>query len=136
MKKRKELGVLKRFTTYTQHRILKDYWQNHIPFTVSSLMERRILHFPALGRLTLRLMECRGQIMEQCKWNGEPLYIATTETKEEWADIWRYKRQYSETCCAQYKIVLGMNRFERQKYYEELDETLMESQRQIAFSES
>ncbi len=32
---------MKHFTTFTQHRILKDYWQNHIPFTVFSLMERR-----------------------------------------------------------------------------------------------
>lgn len=127
---------MKHFTTFTQHRILKDYWQNHIPFTASSLIERGIFHFPALGRLTLRLMECWGQIIEQCKWNGEPLYVATTESKKEWADIWRCKRQYSEICCGPYKKVLGMNRYERQNFYEELDETLMELQRQAAVSES
>lgn len=127
---------MKHFTTFTQHRILKDYWQNHIPFTAASLIERGILHSHALGRLTLRLMECRGQIIEQSKWNGEPLYIATTETKDEWADIWRCKRQYPVTCCAQYKIVLGMNRYERKKFYEELDETLIELQRQAAVFKS
>ena len=84
---------MKHFLTFTQRKILKDYWREQTPFTLGDLIEKKILHFPALGRLTLRLMESKGQLLAYDSWGGEPLYIGTTDSADEWVKIWR---EYSD----------------------------------------
>ena len=121
---------MKFHTTITQKRILQNYWQNHAPFSISSLTEKKILHFPFFGRITLRLMESRGQIIEHHKRDGEILYIATTESQNEWADIRGSKLptvwSFPNSCFS-----LGrMNRYERENLFEYLEELIWEYEHQ------
>lgn len=107
---------MKRLATFTQHKILSHYWTERTPFTVNDLVRKGILHFPALGRLALRLMESRGQVLANGKRNGELLYIATTESKNEWADIWRDGSNPVN--------MSGMNRYENQELIDDLNKLI------------
>lgn len=107
-------------------KILKYYWVKHTPFSVSNLIDNKILHFPCLGRLTLRLMESHSQIIEHHKQNGEVFYVATTESKMEWSSILKRKRVYSLLYYGPTQTYLSMNRYEKQKLYEELERMVME----------
>lgn len=115
---------MKRLATFTQHKILSHYWTERTPFTVNDLVRKGILHFPALGRLTLRLMESRGQVMLHGKLNGEILYIATTESKDEWAAIW-INIINSMPISPFFGIPLhGRNRYEKQALIAELEDII------------
>ncbi len=117
---------MKRFLTFTQRKIIKFYWAEQTPFTVSDLIKKDILYFPALGRLTLRLMESRGQVLACDNWNGEPLYIATTDSAYEWAKIWREDSDPAakDTCFG--GSLRGMNKYEKEKMITKLDEIILE----------
>lgn len=115
---------MKFHTTITQKRILKNYWQNHAPFTISSLIKKGILHFASLGRITLQLMESRGQVVEYCKCNGEVFYIASTESKMEWSSIWKRKKVFSLLYYDPSQTYLSMNKYEKQKLCEELEKMI------------
>jgi hypothetical protein len=117
---------MKRLATYTQHKILSHYWTERTPFTVNDLVRKGVLHFSALGRLTLRLMESRGQVLISGKLKEEILYIATTESKDEWADIWRNRCDPLNTRECFDGSMRGMNRYEREALLSELNE-LMEA---------
>ena len=117
---------MKQFVTFTQRKILQYYWKEQTPFTVSGLIEKGVLHFPALGRLTLRLMESRGQILACDSWEGEPLYIGTTDSADEWAKIWR---EYSDPAAMDKCFggsLRGMNKYEREEQLAKLDEIILE----------
>lgn len=121
---------MKRFTTLTQRKILKFYWEKHTPFSVTSLIDDKILHFPSLGKQTLRLMESRGQIIEHHKRNGEILYIATTESPKEWADIWVPEINTRLANVLDCYTLGRMNRYEREKLFDELNELIWEYEHQ------
>ena len=115
---------MKRLATYAQHKILRYYWNEGKPFTVNDLVRKKVLHFPALGMLTLRLMESRGQVMLYGKLNGEILYIATTESKDEWAAIW-INIINSMPISPFFGIPLhGRNRYEKQALIAELEDII------------
>lgn len=117
---------MKHFLTFTQRKILKDYWREQTPFTLGDLIEKRILHFPAPGRLTLRLMESRGQILAYDSQGAEPLYIATTDSEEEWAKIWsKHSNPAAMDECFGGSL-RGMNKHEREEYLAKLDEIILE----------
>lgn len=117
---------MERFTTYTQQKILKDYWQNHTPFSVASLIKKGILHSPMLGRLTLHIMESRGQILDHCERDGEFIYIATTESETEWDDIWRKWKICAGDFSASGEWATGMNRYERQELCDRLEQMILD----------
>lgn len=115
---------MKRFTTYTQRKVLRYYWEHHLPFSIADLFQRKIIHFPIFGKLTLRQMESRGQIMEHHKRDGEILYIATTGSQNEWDKIWKpvlYLRLSSATGGFSRG---GRNRYELEKLLNELEELI------------
>ena len=117
---------MKRFLTFTQRKILQYYWKEQTPFTVSGLIEKGVLHFPALGRLTLRLMESRGQILACDSWEGEPLYIGTTDSANEWAKIWRKDSNPAAMDKCFGGSLRGMNKYELEEQLAKLDEIILE----------
>ena len=116
--------------TLTQQKILKFYWEKHTPFSVTRLIDDKIIHFPSLGSLTLRLMESRGQIIEHHKRNGEILYIATTESYDEWEDIWNPALNTRWISAISSFSVCRMNRYEIEDLYNELEELIWEYEHQ------
>ena len=117
---------MKHFLTFTQRKILKDYWREQTPFTLGDLIEKKILHFPALGRLTLRLMESKGQLLAYDNWGGEPLYIGTTDSADEWAEIWRRDSNPAAMDECFGGSLRGMNKHEREELLAKLDEIILE----------
>ena len=117
---------MKQFVTFTQRKILQYYWKEQTPFTVSGLIEKGVLHFPALGRLTLRLMESRGQILACDSWEGEPLYIGTTDSADEWAEIWRRDSNPAAMDKCFGGSLRGINKHEREELLDKLDEIILE----------
>ena len=117
---------MKHFLTFTQRKILKDYWREQTPFTLGDLIEKKILHFPALGRLTLRLMESKGQLLAYDNWGGEPLYIGTTDSADEWAKIWRRDSNPAAMDECFGGSLRGMNKYEKEEYLAKLDEIILE----------
>ncbi len=115
---------MKRFTTYTQRKILQFYWDNHTPFTVSSLIENGTAHFHFLCKLTLRLMESRGQVLAWGKWDSKPMYIATTESKDEWKSIWERDIPYVYKQCCFRLSLRGMNWYENEELIADLEEII------------
>lgn len=109
---------MRRFTTFAQHRILKFYWAEHLPFTLRDLTDKGIFHLPLLGRISLRLMESRGQIIVYNKRNGENCYIGTTESRDEWKKIWR-----SEDFSTWH--LRGRNRYEKARIITKLNELIV-----------
>lgn len=81
-------ATLRRFTTPTQWKILKYFWRRQSAFSVDDLIDAGIIHFPALGRLTLYIMEARGQVISLLTRKSGTLYFATTRSREEWKEIW------------------------------------------------
>ena len=117
---------MKRFLTFTQHKILQYYWTEQTPFSVSDLIKKGILRFPVPGRLTLRLMESRGQILAYDSQGVEPLYIATTDSEEEWAKIWRKHSNPAAMDECFGGSLCGMNKYEKEEYLAKLDEIILE----------
>lgn len=117
---------MKHFLTFTQRKILKDYWREQTPFTLGDLIEKKILHFSALGRLTLRLMESKGQVLAYGNCNGEPLYIGTTDSEEEWSDLWSQEKYLSPAICFHCFYVGVVNRYERQELLGKLKKIMEE----------
>lgn len=115
---------MKRLATYTQYKILRYYWTERTPFTVDDLVEKGVLHFSALGGLTLRIMESRGQVLAYGKWNGKILYIATTESKDEWAYIWRRRCDPLDMRRCFEGDMRGKNRYERAAMLADLDDLI------------
>ena len=98
---------MKHFLTFTQRKILKDYWREQTPFTLGDLIEKKILHFPALGRLTLRLMESKISI-------------------DEWAKIWRRDSNPAAMDECFGGSLRGMNKYEKEEHLAKLDEIILE----------
>lgn len=117
---------MKHFLTFTQRKILKDYWREQTPFTLGDLIEKKILHFPALGRLTLRLMESKGQVLAYDSRGEEPLYIGTTDSADEWAKIWRRDSNPAAMDECFGGSLRGMNKHEREELLAKLDEIILE----------
>ncbi|MDE6837055.1 MAG: hypothetical protein K2P33_01515 [Acutalibacter sp.] len=117
---------MKHFLTFTQRKILKDYWREQTPFTLGDLIEKKILHFPALGRLTLRLMESKGQVLAYDSRGEEPLYIGTTDSADEWAEIWRRDSNPAAMDKCFGGSLRGMNKHEREELLAKLDEIILE----------
>lgn len=117
---------MKRFTTPAQRRVIKNYWQDHRPFSVFDLIEKKILRFPFLGRLTLRLMESKGQILARGSRDGKPLYIATTDSEEEWADLWDQAVYFSPAFFYHCFYVGVLNRHEKQELLDKLEKNIEE----------
>ncbi|NBJ88530.1 hypothetical protein [Acutalibacter sp. 1XD8-36] len=117
---------MKRFLTFTQRKILKDYWREQTPFTLGDLIEKKILHFPALGRLTLRLMESKGQVLAYDRRDGEALYIGTTDSADEWAKIWRKDSNPAAMDECFGGSLRGMNKYEKEEQLAKLDEIILE----------
>lgn len=117
---------MKHFLTFTQHKILQYYWTEQTPFSVSDLIKKGILRFPVPGRLTLRLMESRGQLLAYDSWGGEPLYIGTTDSADEWAKIWRKDSNPAAMDKCFGGSLRGMNKHEREELLDKLDEIILE----------
>ena len=117
---------MKHFLTFTQRKILKDYWREQTPFTLGDLIEKKILHFPALGRLTLRLMESKGQVLAYDSRGEEPLYIGTTDSADEWAKIWRRDSNPAAMDECFGGSLRGMNKYEKEEHLAKLDEIILE----------
>lgn len=97
-----------------------------MPFTLGDLIEKKILHFPALGRLTLRLMESKGQLLVYDSQGVEPLYIGTTDSADEWAKIWRGDSNPAAMDECFGGSLRGMNKYEKEEYLAKLDEIILE----------
>ena len=117
---------MKHFLTFTQRKILKDYWREQTPFTLGALIEKRILRFSALGRITLRLMESKGQLLVYDSQGVEPLYIGTTDSADEWAKIWRRDSNPAAMDECFGGSLRGMNKYEKEEYLAKLDEIILE----------
>jgi hypothetical protein len=117
---------MKHFLTFTQRKILKDYWREQTPFTLGDLIEKRILRFSALGRITLRLMESKGQLLVYDSQGVEPLYIGTTDSADEWAKIWRRDSNPAAMDECFGGSLRGMNKYEKEEYLAKLDEIILE----------
>lgn len=117
---------MKHFLTFTQRKILKDYWREQTPFTLGDLIEKKILRFPALGRITLRLMESKGQVLAYGNCNGEPIYIGTTDSANEWAKIWRKDSNPAAMDKCFGGSLRGMNKYELEEQLAKLDEIILE----------
>ena len=117
---------MKHFRTFTQRIILKDYWREQTPFTLGDLIEKRILRFSALGRITLRLMESKGQLLVYDSQGVEPLYIGTTDSADEWAKIWRRDSNPAAMDECFGGSLRGMNKYEKEEYLAKLDEIILE----------
>ncbi len=120
---------MKRFTTFTQRKILNYYWRGHAPFSISDLKENNILHFRLLSALNLRVMESRRQIIAYGKRNGEPCYIVTTESKEEWKSVWDARFKRLPVCAGLGVNMYGKNPYERQALTETLEEIIEDFRR-------
>lgn len=93
---------------------------------MGDLIEKKILHFPALGRLTLRLMESKGQLLVYDSQGVEPLYIGTTDSADEWVKIWRgYSDPAAMDKCFGGSL-RGMSKYEREEQLAKLDEIILE----------
>ena len=120
---------MKRFTTFTQNKILKYYWRSHAPFSITDLKEKKVRHFRLSGALTLRVMESRGQIIAYGKRNGEPCYIGTTGSKEEWKSVWDARFKHLPVCAGLGVNMYGKNPYERQALTETLEEIIEDFRR-------
>lgn len=103
---------MEHFTTITQWRILKYFWRRQRVFTLEDLLAEKIIHFPALGRLTLRMMEWRGQVLSRCVKANEIEYFATTNSKEEWRHIWSPRPFIEAFFGDRSSNMRGVNRYE------------------------
>ena len=119
---------MRHFTTPTQWRILKYFWRKQDVFTIDDLVKEGIIHFPALGRLTLWIMEERGQVLSRIAKSGDTLYIATTVSKQEWKQIWPslFSEPFSITSVSCGVRERGINQFERAEVVKLLYEILEE----------
>jgi hypothetical protein len=117
---------MKHFLTFTQQKILKYYWRTQTSFTLGDLIEKKILHFPVLGRLTLRHMESKGQVLACGNYNGEPLYIGTTDSAEEWSELWNQEKYFSPAFFYQCFYAGVQNRYETQELFGELKKIIEE----------
>lgn len=114
-------ATLRRFTTPTQWKILKYFWRRQSAFSVDDLIDAGIIHFPALGRFTLRIMEARGQVISLLTRKSGTLYFATTRSKEEWRGIW-VPNPFPDFVIAEPSSQMrGVNRYEFAAIMEKLD---------------
>lgn len=116
-------ATLRRFTTPTQWKILKYFWRRQSAFSVDDLIDAGIIHFPALGRFTLRIMEARGQVISLLTRKSGTLYFATTRTIEEWKRIWA-PRTFLEKWGDPGFNMRGVNRYEKEEIIAEIDKML------------
>lgn len=72
------------FTTPTQRKIIRYYWEKQDIFTLDDLLEEKIIRHPALGRLTLRWMVSGWQLLSRRSKTGETVYIGSTSSEGEW----------------------------------------------------
>lgn len=74
---------MKFYTTPLQWKIIKRYWKEKKPFSLSSLREDGLLKNERWGGFALKRMAAKGQII-RLKGEGEARYIGTTDSRREW----------------------------------------------------
>ncbi len=115
---------MRRFTTLTQWRILKYFWKKQDTFTLDELLGEGIIHHPALGRLTLQIMEARGQVLSRHTTANKREYIATTDSKDEWKRIWVRRPSVPWIVVDSGLNMRGVNKYEHAKTLAELDKII------------
>ncbi len=104
---------MKFWTTPAQWRILKTYWVFRKPFTAKSLVNQAVCPSLRSARANLHAMEQKSQVYPIKRQGGKSIYVATTNSKSEWAALRKEKfsistrYMISENC-----FFVGRNRYE------------------------
>ncbi len=125
------------FRTILQRRILKHYWSDNEPFTIDSLCEQGIVWCRVWGRISLRMMLIKHQVIQGIdERDGSKKLIGTTDSKEEWDGLAEEKRlKYWSTAIVEDLGLAGLNYYEREETLAEMSKLIEEAKRNIAMRE-
>jgi len=116
------------FVTPGQRRILEAYWAKKEPFSLEDLISNKVIHCPALGKICLRRMEKKGQILSRDEKN----YIGTTDSAKELDSLKKEKERTKFYTCSGLGLGLeGLNKYELEETTQWMQEIIENKKAEI-----
>lgn len=122
---------MKFYTTPLQWKIIKQYWKEKKPFSLSSLREDGLLKNKRWGGFALKRMVAKGQII-RLQGEGEARYIGTTDSRKEW-ELTKDSRPNPlfDVEITEDFGTGGLNKYEKDQVLDEMSEMIQEKIREI-----